>query len=302
MATQKNTVGPEFQPPAPVGRPLTDDELRRQVATLRRSLCDELTYIAGIIINTGILTKVPKKIQEMTGMRVDELEAMETRACLGLARGAAAQEEHATAAEHLDELRTIEWLLRMHLAAMREVTEESPLQRPIEAEGPLRSFLELHDVIVAEMRRGLSDLKRTPTVEAAQGFAEFWQKVLIPHAQAEDRVLWPLARCLGVEGLSNSVNSLEAEHREIDGLIESYVGTVHRLEQGKASGDDVLRAAQAVRGIVELHFGKEEESVLRPMQPLLTDDDFWPVVAEQDRTIGAWLRARGWQADTKDGS
>lgn len=287
----------EFRPPIPIGRPLTDKELREQLAALRRNLCDELTYLAGIIINAGILTKVPRKIQEMTGMRVDELEAMETRACLGQASGTAAPRPMTTE-QQLDEVRTIEWLLRMHLAAMRDVTEESPRQRPIEAEGPFRSFLELHDVIVREMRRGLSNLKDTPAVENAKGFAEFWQEVVIPHAQAEDRVLWPVAKSLGVQGLSSSVDSLETEHREIDGLVEIYVRTVHRLERGEAKPEDVLRAAQAVRGIVELHFGKEEESVLRPMQPLLADEDFRPVVAEQVRAIGTWLRAHGWRADT----
>lgn len=298
MGPREDIKAPQFQPPAPgPGRSPTPDELRGELATLRQNLCEDLTYIAGVILNTGILTRVPPRIQELTGLHIDELEAKETRACLEPAGEAAAQKAP-TVEGLLDEVRTIEWLIRMHLVAMREVTEEAPRLRPVEAEGALRAFLELHDVIVGGMRRGLSDLRANPTIETARGFAEFWQQVVIPHAQAEDRVLWPLARSLGAEGLTRSVDLLEAEHHEIDGLVASYAAVVDRLERGEAQGTEALRAAQAVRGRVELHFGKEEESVLRPMRPLLTDEQLWPVVEEQDRTVGKWLRAHGWQAGT----
>ncbi|MEQ7125673.1 hemerythrin domain-containing protein [Actinopolymorpha sp. B11F2] len=233
----------------------------------------------------------------MTGLRVDELEALETRTCHKRGGGAEGR-ERAAVEDLLDQVRTIEWLLRLHLAAMREVTEGSPRLRPVEAEGSLRAFLELHDVVVLEMRRHLSELREAPTMDNARRFAEFWHRVIVPHAQAEDRVLWPLARSLGLGGLSSSVDSLEAEHHEIDELVDAYTMAVDRLEQKDATPADVVGAAQAVRGTVELHFGKEEESVLRPMQRGVTDEQFWPVVAEQDRTIGPWLRAHGWQATT----
>jgi hemerythrin-like domain-containing protein len=295
----QDTNSPRFQRPTPIrGRVLAPEELRAELATLRQHLCEDLTYIAGLILNTGILTRVPTTIQHMTGMPVDELEAMETQACLEPPEETGAQ-RLATVEELLDEVRTIDWLVTLHLAAMREVTEEAPRVRPIEAEGALRAFLELHDVIVREMRRGLSGLRETPTAETARGYADFWQHVVLLHAQAEDSVLWPLARSLRVEGLVRSVDLLEAEHHEIDRMVESYLESVLGLERGQAPATEVVRAAQALRGRVELHFGKEEESVLRPMRPLVTDEQLWPVVAEQDRSIGDWLRAHGWRTEMR---
>ena len=295
----QDTSSSRFPAPAPIGaRELAREELKAELAALRQHLCDDLTYIAGVILNTGILPRVPTMIQDMTGVPVHELEAMETQAChepAGRAAGAAAP----TVEQLLDEVRTIDWLVTLHLAAMREVTEEAPRVRPIEAEGALRAFLELHDVIVREMRRDLSNLRKTPTVETARAYADFWQQVVVQHAQAEDRALWPLVRSLGVEGLNRSVDLLEAEHRDVDAMVNDYLEKVERLELGQAQPADVVKGAEALRGRVELHFGKEEESVLRLIGPRVEDEDLWPAVAEQDQAIGDWLRAHGWRPAVK---
>ncbi|MBI2954960.1 MAG: hemerythrin domain-containing protein [Chloroflexi bacterium] len=285
---------PEFRPPAeiPLG-PISDNELRTQLIAQRQGLCEELEFIAGIIISTGILRQVPSTISEMAGMPIDELEAKETRACQTVE--GELPDEQKTTSELLNEARSTEWLVRMHLAAMDRVLMENPTFRPIDAEGSFRAFFEMHNINVQVMRERYRDLSDTPTLEEAGALASFWQDVLLPHAKAEDETLWPLARSVGGEEIARAADLLEAEHRTIDEGVARYMETLQAVERGQAQLGDLVSIGRDVRIRTELHFGKEEESVVRPLQEMITSEQFRPVVEEIDRAFGPWLREHGWQ-------
>jgi hypothetical protein len=55
--------------------------------------------------------------------------------------------------------------------------------------------------------------------------------------------------------------------------------------------------AQDARIRTELHFGKEEITVVRPMQERLSSEEFRPVMEAFDREIGDWLKERGWSME-----
>lgn len=294
LPARNATPLPEFQLPAelPPG-PLSENQLRTQLIEQKQGLCEELELIAGIIISTGILEQVPSTISEMAGLPIDELEAKETQACQE--QEGEVPDEQKTTTQLLDEVRTTEWLVRMHLAAMDQVLMEKPTLRPINAEGSFKAFFEMHDINVQEMRDRYLALSDSPTLEEARALASFWEDVLISHAKAEDEALWPLARSVGSEQIARAADLLEAEHRTIDKGITRYKDTLQAVERGQADVSELVSAGRDVRIRTELHFGKEEQSLVRPLQEMITSEQFRPVVEEIDETIGPWLRERGWQ-------
>lgn len=284
---------PEFPPPTalPQGS-LSEAMLRDQLITQKRNLCNDLQLIAGIIVSTGILSEVPTTISQLTGLPIDELEARETAACQPQAQVQPGEQE--TTAALLDEVRTVEYLIHVHLAAMDAVLLQTATFRPINAEGSFAGFLEMHNISVKTMRDLYLALEAEPTLANARALAAFWQDSLIPHAEAEDRALWPLARSVGDAGLTHAADLLQAEHGTIEEGIARYLDRLQAVENGQVPASELVAIARDVRIRTELHFGKEEESVIRPLQRRLTSEQFQPVVEGIDQAIGPWLRERGW--------
>lgn len=286
---------PQFPLPAPLPPgPLTEQHLQAILLSLRESLCENLQCIAGIILNTGTLPEVPPKIQALTGLGIDQLEEMETQTCI------TSDEQHApqgqTTTQLLENVRTIEWLVKIHLAAIDEVLLARPQFRPIEVEGAFRAFLELHDTIIREMRGLVMALSQgSASLTDARRLATFWQEVVVPHARAEEQALFPLAVALGDAALTRSTKLVEAEHQPIDTSIARYLQVAQQVEQGQVQFSQLISLARGMRGQVELHFGKEEQSIIRPLQQHITDDQFGPVVMAQEAAIGAWLHQHGWK-------
>lgn len=291
---------PEFRPPAEIQDPLTEDKLRSALIDQRQGLCDSLQLIGGIIISTGVLSDVPPAISEMAGMPIPELEAMETGACQR--QQGELPDENKSTTELLNEARTVEWLVQMHLAAMDRVLMQNPNYRPINAEGSFRAFFEMHNISLNAMRDSYLALSEDPTLDDARQVASFYQDSLVLHAQAEDQTLWPLAKSVGDSEIAQSAVLLEAEHRTIDEGIASYMDTLLAVEQGQAQLDELIPIARNVRIRTELHFAKEEQSVVRLLQERISSEQFEPVVEEIDQSIGPWLRDRGWQWSPQSGS
>lgn len=88
---------------------------------------------------------------------------------------------------------------------------------------------------------------------------------------------------------------MEAEHDTIDEGIAAYMQTLEAVRKGEKSLQDLVPVARDVRLRSELHFGKEELSVVRPLQQRLSSEEFRPVIAEIDQRLGDWLRTHGWQ-------
>jgi len=208
-----------------------------------------------------------------------------------------APDEEKTTVELLNEASTVRWLVQIHLGAMDSVLMRRPTYRPIASEGCFAAFFKMHNLNVEAMRRGYQALASDPTLENGRALAAFWTNVLQPHAAAEDATMWDLARSLGDPNLIRSANLVEAEYATIDEAIAAYRKTLMAVEAGEADPSALVPAAQDVRIRTELHFGKEEITVVRPMQERLSSEEFRPVIEAFNREIGDWLKERGWSME-----
>jgi hypothetical protein len=279
--------------PDPLPSDPGEEEKRAELLRMRSALCKDLQLLGAVILNVGILPRVPPRIMEITGMPIDDLEAEETAIC-----GQIGPPEAMSSRELIESVRTVEWLNRIHLEAMVFVTDQDPSFRPIDATGAYADFFRLHDVIVKEMLAGMVALQQDgPTVDEARALDDLWA-VVIDHALAEEESLWPLVRGLDVPQLRRSAELLDEEHRQIETLIAVYRGVRSSFEAGEADAAEVIRAAESVRLKVGLHFAKEEQSVIRPMQQMRLDEKFEEVILSNDRAIGPWLKEHGWICET----
>lgn len=275
--------------PAPLPSELGMEDKRAELLRMRSALCKDLQLLGAVIINVGILPEVPPRIMEITGMPIDELEAEETAIC-----GRIEPPETMSLRELAESVRTIEWLNRIHLEAMVFVTDQNPSFRAIDATGAFADFFRLHDVIVNKMLKAMVALQQDgPTVDEARELDALWS-IVMDHALAEEDSLWPMARGLEDRQLKRSAELLDAEHRQIETLIAAYRRVLTSFEAGGMESDQVITAAESVRLKIGLHFAKEEQSVIRPMQQRSLDDEFEQVIQSNDRTIGSWLRENGW--------
>jgi hypothetical protein len=291
-----SAASPRYEPPPalPEGE-LSEEVLRAQLIATKQTACADLGLIAGILVSTGVLPQVPPMISGLTGMPVDELEARETAACQDV--GDAQPDEEKSTVELLNEASTAQWLVQIHLGAMDHVMMQNPTYRPIAAEGCFAAFFEMHNLNIKAMRQGYLALASDPTVEDGQALASFWTDVLQPHARAEDATMWDLARSIGDPNLTRSADLVEAEHQTIDDGIALYMETLAAVEAGEAEPSTLIPVAENLRIRTELHFGKEEITVVRPMQERLTSDEFQPVMAAFDQELGDWLGERGWSME-----
>lgn len=271
---------------------LTEDELRAQLIAAKAASCGELGLIAGILVSTGVLPQVPPTISALTGLPVDELEARETAACQDVTGDTPDAEQ--SIAELMNEAATVQWLVGIHLGAMDHVMMQNPTYRPISADGCYAPFFQMHDLSLEAMRGGYLDLVSGPTLEEGQALGEFWTGALQPHARAEDAALFDLARSVGDPKLAHSADLVEAEHATIDEGIAAYMAGLAAVEAGTADPATLVPLAEALRIRTELHFGKEEVTVVRPLQQALSGEEFRPVIEALDAELGGWLADQGW--------
>jgi hypothetical protein len=291
-----SAASPRYEPPPalPEGD-LAEEDLRAQLIATKQTACGDLGLIAGILVSTGVLPQVPPMISGLTGMPVDELEARETAACQEV--GDAQPDEEKSTVQLLNEVITAQWLVQIHLGAMDHVMMQNPTYRPIAAEGCFAAFFEMHNLNIEAMRQGYLALASDPTLEDGQALASFWTDVLQPHARAEDATMWDLARSIGDPNLTRSADLVEAEHQTIDDGIALYMETLAAVEAGGAEPSALIPVAEDLRIRTELHFGKEEITVVRPMQERLSSEEFQPVMAAFDQELGDWLTERGWSME-----
>ncbi|MCC6314732.1 MAG: hypothetical protein IT337_12060, partial [Thermomicrobiales bacterium] len=292
-----SAANPLFQPPGEISSgALGEEALREQLLAAKAASCGQLGLVAGVIVSTGILADVPPMISRLTGLPIDELEARETAACQTVGEGEPDAEK--TTVQLLNEANTAQWLVQIHLGAMDRVLMENPTYRPIAAEGCFAAFFEMHNLNVQAMRDGLIALADEPTLENGKALGQFWTGVLQPHAVAEDETLWDLARSVGDPNLTHSTDLVAAEHQTVDQAIAVYMDMLAAVEAGQADADALIPLAENARIRTELHFGKEEVTVVRPLQERLTNAEFRPVIEALDRHLGDWLRERGWSTET----
>lgn len=123
---------------------------------------------------------------------------------------------------------------------------------------------------LADRIDGLTTPRLVAEVDRALAFLE---DGLIPHALAEDAVLYP-AVALFLGG-PDSTDTMSRDHLEVERLVAG----LHQVRQSLPTGGgparhEVRRLLYSLHAIVSLHFAKEEEIYL----PIL-DDRLDPVVA-----------------------
>lgn len=105
-----------------------------------------------------------------------------------------------------------------------------------------------------------------------QQLVEFLRTALIPHAQVEERVLYPaLDSVLGTHGYATATMVLD--HRAIARL------TVELAALAPGDPEAFQRKALAVAALVENHFAKEEDFVLPNLARKMSDRDLRALLA-----------------------
>ena len=154
------------------------------------------------------------------------------------------------------------------------------------------------DAFAAAVRNTPVDDRRTWRLLAERW--ELFAEVLHKHHTAEDGLIWPALTSLGSAEDVVVLEAMEAEHEEIDPLLESCAAGFRRLAQRP---DEDARAALAVRvsaarESLRRHLGHEESSAIAIAQRLI-DAERWEAIEREigrDYSFGFAVRVVPWVA------
>jgi hemerythrin-like domain-containing protein len=158
-------------------------------------------------------------------------------------------------------------------------------------EGPLdmQMMYLMHHAFRRDLDRFADAVRSTPVDDRRTWrlLAERWElfaEVLHKHHTAEDDLIWPVVIRLGSPQDEVVLETMEAEHEEIDPLLESCAAGFRRLAQ---SADGDARAALVVRVCaaresLRRHLSHEEGSAIAIIQRLV-DVEQWEAI---EREIG----------------
>lgn len=136
------------------------------------------------------------------------------------------------------------------------------------------------DVTVAELRALVED-----------GFS-FLTRHLLPHATAEDLVLYPEVERLTAPG---TTATMRRDHVEVDRLTDELRDLHDRLASGHPMDDwlanDLRRVLYGLYAVVRLHVAKEEEILLPVLDDRLPPDEA-PVLFERMAEVAGRAPAR----------
>jgi hemerythrin-like domain-containing protein len=145
----------------------------------------------------------------------------------------------------------------------------------------------MHHAFRRDLRRFADAVRRTPLDERATWrlLDERWQlfaEVLHKHHSGEDAGLWPWLRERVGQDDRATLDAMEAEHEEIDPLLESCAAGFARLAE---AADEDARAALAVRVVaardsLARHLEHEETDAITLIQALMTAEEWRALEAE----------------------
>lgn len=131
-------------------------------------------------------------------------------------------------------------------------------------------------------------------VDAAQ---RFLADQLIPHATAEDAVLYPeVDRLLGWKGGTRATDTMRRDHLEVVRLTERLGWLRERLQAATLEPDEEVELRRLLYGlhaVVVLHFAKEEAVYLPLLDRALTADEAEALVERLERASGGSAAAQG---------
>ncbi len=160
------------------------------------------------------------------------------------------------------------------------------LRLPGQADAPdgpvdMKMMYLMHHAFRRDLAAFASAVPRTPLTELATWRAllrrwEVFAEVLHHHHHGEDTWLWPALTAKADAAERETLAAMEAEHEEIDPLLDSCRAGLRMLAAGHARADD--RAAVAVRMAAAReslgrHLAHEERDAMRILQRHLTPEE-----------------------------
>lgn len=147
-------------------------------------------------------------------------------------------------------------------------------------EGFTRQLLDLKKFMVPcesqGMQAWLLDVDRAMDIRIVRDYVAFLREELMPHAQGEERALYPrVDRLLGDAGLF--VRSMVMEHEAIRRYVE-VLSVQARLE--RHDFEQVLGAVVELRALLAMHLFKEEQLMLPFLEARLSEAEQEALLAE----------------------
>jgi iron-sulfur cluster repair protein YtfE (RIC family) len=128
---------------------------------------------------------------------------------------------------------------------------------------------------------------RDKLVEQVHASYEFLSKQLIPHAVAEDKVLYvEVDRLIGSDVKTQATDTMVRDHEEVGALTEKLEALATKLHDGELTTEDEQELRQvlyALNGIVGLHFAKEEEVYLPLLDRELSPEEAQKVFEQMEK-------------------
>jgi iron-sulfur cluster repair protein YtfE (RIC family) len=125
------------------------------------------------------------------------------------------------------------------------------------------------DAVAGDMRHWSSDTPRH-----VNDLVAFLRGHLVPHASAEEAVLYPaVERAMGAPG---ATDTMKADHVEIVRRIDLLAETIDHIGSRPPSAEETEQLQAQLYGlsaILYLHFHKEEDVLLPVLDARLTDED-----------------------------
>lgn len=176
-------------------------------------------------------------------------------------------------------------------------------------EGPIdmQMMYLMHHAFRRDLARFCEAVRRTPigdreTWTALEERWELFAEILHKHHTGEDDGLWPWLRERAEPGEVAVLAAMEAEHAEIDPLLESCASGFRRLA---THADEDARSALAVRvsaarQSLDRHLGHEETDAIAIVQRLMSAED-WERLEEEhfrkDASLPYVARVVPWVAE-----
>lgn len=115
----------------------------------------------------------------------------------------------------------------------------------------------------------------------------FLTEHLIPHAVAEDKVLYAkVDELVGVNGETHATDTMRRDHEEVGALTDQLGKLGGKLEKGDlatADQHELRRVLYSLNGVVGLHFAKEEEVYLPLLDRTLTAEQAQDMFEEMEK-------------------
>lgn len=120
---------------------------------------------------------------------------------------------------------------------------------------------------------------------------EFLARQLIPHAEAEDRALYPVVgRAMGAVEATATMSRDHVEVGRLTDELASLRASVATGRAGEAETRDLRRVLYGLYALVRLHFAKEEEVYLPILDAKLSADEAAEMFQAMERAAAS---ARG---------